>query len=297
MAAYLRPRRGTASGSTVVLKEGEIFLDTAKSSSATTLSSWGQIYVGNNTNNINALKPFVSLPEDMVVNSGISSTGSDSDIANGKNLKTMFSAIKKLLSDHATSITNLNNDKLAKPSSAIGGAAQPIYYSSDYSSPGLKACSVDSDGSHFGDIFNNYITTNWAVEDFLDKNCRGMVTKNGWHCFYVGGYNSSGGSSSPDRFMYIISQDFSYPSVTVTSQHGNFYYADLAGKNWPTTVMVVHPVVNVYPSAYMCASYITGWTGSKFNSIRVMNGMAISTAVSMTATVVATVLTTSRITA
>ena len=112
MAAYLRPRRGTASGSTVVLKEGEIFLDTAKSGNATTLSSWGQIYVGNNTNNISALKPFVSLPESMVVNSGISSTGSDSDIANGKNLATMFSAIKKLLSDHATSITNLNNDRI-----------------------------------------------------------------------------------------------------------------------------------------------------------------------------------------
>ena len=60
-----------------------------------------------------------------------------------------------------------------------------------------------------------------------------MITKNGWHCYYVGAYNSSGGSSSPDRFMYIIGQDFSYPSVTVTSSHGNFYYADLAGKNWP----------------------------------------------------------------
>ena len=111
MAAYLRPRRGTASGSTVVLKEGEIFLDTAKSSSATTLSSWGQIYVGNNSNNINALKPFVALPEAMVVNAFDTDAKTIDNIAAGQPLKTLFKAIKDVLSSHATSITNLNNDK------------------------------------------------------------------------------------------------------------------------------------------------------------------------------------------
>ena len=112
MAAFLRPRRGTASGSSVVLKEGEIFLDNADSGNATSRASWGRIYVGNGTSTINALKPFIALPQDMVLSSGISSTGSDSDIDNGKSLSTIISAIKKLLSDHTTLITSLDKDKV-----------------------------------------------------------------------------------------------------------------------------------------------------------------------------------------
>lgn len=101
MAAYLRPRRGNPINSALVLKEGELFLDVSKSSSATTLPSWGRIFIGNNSTQLKTIKPFISSPGDMVIKSGISESGTVDDIADGKTFAEMFSAIKNVLQNQS----------------------------------------------------------------------------------------------------------------------------------------------------------------------------------------------------
>lgn len=94
MAAYLRPRRGNVANSTIVLREGEVYLDTSNNSKATSTPGWGRLFIGDGETQLKNLKPFISLPEEMIINSGISSSGSITDIDNGKSLSTIFSAIK-----------------------------------------------------------------------------------------------------------------------------------------------------------------------------------------------------------
>lgn len=95
MATYLRPKRGTANNSNVVLKEGEIFFDDTNRSSATTLSSWGKIYVGDGVSKLKDIEPFVALPQEMTIEEGITATGDTID--NNMNLVDLFSATKNLL--------------------------------------------------------------------------------------------------------------------------------------------------------------------------------------------------------
>ena len=163
-----------------------------------------------------------------------------------------------LLSYHNYCLDKPNNDKLAKPSGAIGGAAQPIYYSSDYSSPGLKACSTDSDGSHFGDIFNNYITTNWAVENYLNSNKSPTVIYNQpWNIIPVGYFSTS--TSAP--YCYLLSAQVALNNIAITQSHGSMYYRDTT-INLPFTCSEVIPVVSAKPASYKVIGTVSSWTGS-----------------------------------
>lgn len=108
MATYLRPKRGTVGNfPNELLLTGEILLDNSKSSSNTTLDSWGRIFVGNGTDILSNLKPFIGLPEEMIVDDGIDShiEATTADIKNGKSVSALISVIKNELEEKAAQNT------------------------------------------------------------------------------------------------------------------------------------------------------------------------------------------------
>ena len=120
MAGFLRPRRGrrsTAESQAIILKRGEVFFECPDTGVGT---GTGKIKVGDGTTAYADLPYFMDLSSVTtdVAGSAIAFTESTttdnatllSAISSGATLKTMISAIKKLLSNLDTSVTQLNND-------------------------------------------------------------------------------------------------------------------------------------------------------------------------------------------
>ena len=120
MAGFLRPRRGrrsTAESQAIILKRGEVFFECPDTGVGT---GTGKIKVGDGTTAYADLPYFMDLSSVTtdVAGSAIAFTESTTtdnatllaSIKSGATLKTMISAMKKLLSNLDTSVTQLNND-------------------------------------------------------------------------------------------------------------------------------------------------------------------------------------------
>ena len=124
MAGFLRPRRGrrsTAESQAIILKRGEVFFECPDTGVGT---GTGKIKVGDGTTAYADLPYFMDLSSVTtdVAGSAIAFTESTTtsnatllaSIKSGATLKTMISAMKKLLSNLDTSVTQLNNDLASK---------------------------------------------------------------------------------------------------------------------------------------------------------------------------------------
>ena len=127
MAGFLRPRRGrrsTAESQAIILKRGEVFFECPDTGVGT---GTGKIKVGDGTTAYADLPYFMDLSSVTtdVAGSAIAFTESTTtdnatllaSIKSGATLKTMISAMKKLLSNLDTSVTQLNNDLANKANS------------------------------------------------------------------------------------------------------------------------------------------------------------------------------------
>ena len=118
MASYLRPRRGkkaTAESQNIILKKGEVFFEVPTGGVGKGI---GKIKMGDGTTAYKSLPYFLEQPTIDVANTAIAFTEtSETDnaallkkIVTGAKLNVITGAIKNLLSNLNTSVTQLNND-------------------------------------------------------------------------------------------------------------------------------------------------------------------------------------------
>ena len=189
MAGFLRPRRGrrsTAESQAIILKRGEVFFECPDTGVGT---GTGKIKVGDGTTAYADLPYFMDLSSVTtdVAGSAIAFTESTttdnatllSAISSGATLKTMISAIKKLLSNLDTSVTQLNNDLDSHTHTeyATINHTHSIYVTSDQVSTivneNISSGEIEVSGSMFKSIETYSISNNTTG---VTINGPGMVT-------------------------------------------------------------------------------------------------------------------------
>ena len=118
MASYFRPRRGrkaTALSQNFILKRGEVFFEVPEKGVGTGI---GKIKMGNGSDRYSELPYFMEQKEIDVSNTGVEFTESSKttyndlykEISSGAKLSTIIGAIKKLLSNINTTISNIGSE-------------------------------------------------------------------------------------------------------------------------------------------------------------------------------------------